>query len=121
MIKWILIILIIFVTSPVLAFDKWSIQDKALEAAWQSIHLMDWGQTSMIARNSDRYYEMNPILGKHPSTQMVHGYMAVGALAHLGVTHILPKKWRPYWQGVTIGMSGICVVNNFNVGLGVRF
>ena len=115
------IILVALLSTKAPAADKWSARDYYLEGTWQALHVIDWGQTAMIARNPDRYYEMNPMLGRHPSTELVHAYAATGAIFHLVVTHFLPSKYRPYWQGVTIGMSAACVANNFNVGLGVRF
>jgi hypothetical protein len=43
--------------------------------------------------------------------------METAALAHLGITHILPKKCRPYWQRISIGVSAGCVISNFSIGL----
>jgi hypothetical protein len=101
--------------------EKWSKQDYALEATWQVIHLMDWGTTLDITRHPDQYKELNPILGEHPTREEVNLYMFSGALLHAGVTHILPPKYRPYFQGITIGMSGVCVLNNLSVGLQIKF
>lgn len=122
-----LIIFFILLSSPAFAQDsnkwggqKWDKKDVALEATWQVIHLLDWGTTLDITRKPERYYEINPILGRHPSRDTVNLYMFGGALLHLGVTHILPPKYRPYFQGITIGMSGICVLNNLSIGLQVK-
>jgi len=104
-----------------LATDKWTTQDKSLEATWQVLHFIDWRQTRTIAKHPDDYYEMNPILGKHPSTTEVDIYMISGAILHPIITHYLPKKYRPWWQGITIIMSTTCVVNNFIVGIGMDF
>ncbi len=117
----IIVLFMMLLSTQVLAADRWSARDYYLEGTWQALHLMDWGQASMIARNPDRYYEMNPVLGAHPSPQLVHAYMATSALIHLAVTNFLPSRWRPYWQGITIGMSGSLVAHNFGIGLGVRF
>jgi len=82
---------------------------------------MDWRQTVQIARNPDRYWERNPLLGEHPSEQRVNLHFLVGAILHPIVTEILPSKyrlwgtdWKPriIWQSISIGMSGICVLNN---------
>ena len=100
---------------------KWNKREVILEATWQAIHVLDWGTTLDLQRQPDRYYEINPLLGRHPSRDAVNAYMAGGAIFHLGVTHILPPSCRPYWQGITIGISSVCVINNFAVGLRVRF
>ena len=100
---------------------KWSKQDVALETTWQVIHVLDWGTTLDSASQPDQYYEINPILGKHPSRGKVNAYMTAGALFHFGMTHALPPSCRPYWHGITIAVSSTCVINNFSVGLNVRF
>jgi len=108
------------VTNEALGADPWSSQDIALEVTWEVIHALDWGTTLDIASHRGMY-EMNPILGDHPDRGRINAYMALGAVLHPVVTHFLPSKWRPYFQGFTIGMSGFCVINNFHVGLGIRF
>ena len=103
------------------AADRWSTQDKALEGTYQVLHFVDWRQTRYIAKNPDDYYERNPILGEHPSTTTVDIYFISTAILHPIITHYLPKEWRPYWQGVTISISGACVINNFAVGIRMDF
>jgi hypothetical protein len=100
---------------------KLSVTDKTLEITWQIIHFIDWGQTLEIARQPDRYFERNKILGSHPSVGEVNTYMAITAVTHAVVSYLLPKKYRKYWQHLTIYESLSCVVNNFNLGLRVRF
>lgn len=119
--KTIIILVALMIPLNALAFDPWDRQDIALEATWQVLHAIDWGQTLDIAAQPTRYHEINPILGEHPSRSTVNLYMGVGALLHLGITHVLPKRCRPYFQGITIGLSGACVLHNFNIGLQVRF
>ena len=103
------------------AFDPWSRQDIALEATWQLLHLIDWGQTLDISAQPTRYREINPLIGDHPSRARVNAYMGLSTLTHLGITHLLPKSCRPYWQAVTIGITGGLVIHNFNIGLQVKF
>jgi len=106
--------------------DKWRTQDVILEVAWEGFHLVDWVTTRQITMRPDRYYEMNPALGRHPSKDKVDFYMFSGAVLHPVVTRLLPVKvnlWdydipvRNIFQGVTIGMSGTCAVNNLTLGL----
>jgi hypothetical protein len=61
-------ILVFLLPTNIFAADEWSTQDKSLEATWQILHFIDWRQTRTIAKNPDKYREMNPILGEHPST-----------------------------------------------------
>lgn len=116
--------LILLLTLPNLAFawkDDWTKADTTREVAWQVLNAVDWAQTLEIARQPEKYHERNPILGKHPSVGEVNTYMGISAVAHVGISYLLPKKYRMYWQYITIGVSGTCMVSNFNIGLGVRF
>ena len=117
-----MVLLLSMAPSYVLAADKWSTQDKALEGTYQVLHFVDWRQTRYIAKNPDDYYEKyNKLLGEHPSTTEVDIYFISTAILHPIITHYLPKEWRPYWQGITISISGACVVNNFAVGIRMDF
>ena len=107
--------------SDYFSFDSWSKGDIGKEVAWQALHLVDWGQTLDIASQPKKYHELNPAMGKHPSRSKVNLYMAASALLHVGITHVLPSRCRPWFQHVSIGVSGTCVVNNFAVGLSIKF
>lgn len=117
----VLIILLLPNNASCSSFDEWSTQDIALEVIWQGVNFLDWGTTSDGVSMPNKYRENNPILGDHPNREALGLYMGLGALAHLGITHILPAKYRPYFQAVTIAASGACVINNFSIGLNLRF
>ena len=111
-------------------FDKMTKQDIALEATWLTLHTLDYGQTLNIAKEPNKYYEINPILGRHPSEEKVHAYMLTGMIVHPIITYMLPREVdvmgfkvpaRTIWQAVSIGTSGALVINNFNIGLRVSF
>ena len=112
---------ILLFSSSAIAADKWSKRDKNLELTYQALKFIDWRQTRYIAKNSDKYYEMNPILGKHPSVDKVDAYFIGTAILHPIITHFLPKEYRPWWQGITITLSGACVINNVIVGIKMDF
>lgn len=99
----------------------WVKEDTFREITWQIIHVVDWGQTLEIARHPQNYYEKNPFFGKHPSVGRVNSYMAAGAVAHAVISYVLPPKYRKWWQYSTIVLSGGCVINNFSLGIGVKF
>lgn len=100
---------------------KWSKQDIACEVTWQLLHGIDWLQTRKIARNPDKYHEVNPLLGRHPSTEKVDMYFAAGAIAHVVITDHIPPKHRWFWHMISISISGLLVNQNFNIGLGIEF
>lgn len=129
-IKGFILIALLLIPLNVYGFERLNAEEIALEAAWEVLHVIDYGQTLQIAMEPDRYWELNPVLGKHPSVDSVHVYMLGSALLHPVITYVLPRKVdvfgvevpvRRIWQGISIGMSGACVVNNFSIGLGMGF
>ena len=115
------VLLLSLVHYDAIAADKWSTQDKALQATYFTLKFIDWRQTRYIAKHPDDYYELNPILGQHPSTTEVDIYFATTAILNTVITHYLPSKYRPWWQGVSITVSGACVINNFAIGVKMDF
>jgi hypothetical protein len=125
-----IIIILLLIAGTVQAADKWTTQDKILETTWLAIHIIDYGTTLDTTNYGNRYREINPILGEHPSRDKIHIYMIGTAILHPIVTHYLPRKVkifgydfpaRTVFQSVTIGMSGGCVVQNLSVGLRLAF
>ena len=114
-------LMIFLFSSPSFAQDPWSTQDYVLEATWLTLHMIDHGQTLDIAKNPRGHYEINPFLGKHPSVENVNVWMGAGYIIHPVITHFLPKKYRPYWQMFTIGVTGSMVFYNYQVGLKINF
>jgi hypothetical protein len=99
----------------------WTRGDYIREGVGLAVKTIDWRQTREIAKNPDRYWEINPIIGKHPSTSRVDAYFALTTIGHVLVTHAIPHPYRPYWQYISIGASTACVVNNYNIGLKIEW
>jgi hypothetical protein len=111
-----------------LCAEPWTKKQIMLEAACETLLLVDYGQTLNIAKNPNKYYERNPILGEHPSVESVSAYCLSWIVIHPLVTHFLPSKskenkWvnRENWQYVTIAVEVGAIGNNFNIGIGLRF
>ena len=121
MLKYILI-LIIFLSIPsiVIAGDRWSKTEIAMETTFQVLNLMDYRQTIQIPHNPN-YGETNWMMGSDPSKATVNYYMGGYALAHLIVSDLLPSRYRKVWQIMTISMASSAVCNNYNLGLKIRF
>lgn len=106
--------------------DSWTRNQKLTEISWQVLHIIDWGQTRNIAQNP-QYEEIGLprfIIGSHPSTQGVDLYMGLTAIGHYLISDWLidrKSRWYPWWQAVSIGATGACVVNNFSIGLRCKF
>lgn len=89
-----------------------------LELTYQTVHLADWLQTLTIARNPERFYETNKVLGEHPSVSDVNRYFLSTAIGHALISHILPPTAARVWQGATITMQLGYVQQNHQLGIG---
>ena len=108
-------LLILLLSIPGLAWEK---KDTYKEAAYLTVHTMDWLQTRYIAK-SDDFYELNPILGKYPSIGKVNTYFLITGIGHALVSYILPQKIRNFWQAITFILESGTVLRN--IYMGVRF
>lgn len=84
-----------------------------------TLHAVDYLQTLEIARNPDRFYERNPLLGRHPSQTAVAGYfLGTGALLYTACNSGWGGDWLKYgWIAVEVG----AVANNVAIGVKLRF
>ena len=104
------------------SFDEWSKQDIALEAVSLGLIAVDWGQTRDIEARPKKFHEQqNIFLGRHPSEGAVNAYFISYLIFHPAITYILPKKYRPWFQAITIGIETQAVIHNYSIGLNLRF
>ena len=106
-------------TLVITAEQNGTIMIKGLEAVFLALLAGDERQTEQITRDPQHSYETNRLLGKHPSTGAVRNYFAAAALAHMGLTHLLPEPYRKLFQGASIGIEQGPVRNNLKAGLDV--
>jgi hypothetical protein len=118
--KIIAVVCLLGLSSHTLATDTWSEADKYREATYLTFHTLDWAQTRYISKHSE-YYEINPILGEHPSTQKVDTYFVLTGLGHVAITHYLPSKYRSVWQWSTIALEAALVIHNKRIGIQFDF
>lgn len=112
-------IFLLLVSSSAFA-DDWSRADSYREAAYLTLHTMDWAQTRNIARNP-AYYEQNSILGKHPSVSQVNQYFAATAALQFAVAYYLPPEYRKAFQYITLGIEFGAVTHNISLGIKATF
>ena len=95
--------------------DDWTRRDTALEITWQVANAADMHTTQRIHERHG-LIEGNPaarqFLGANPDPRDVIVVGAMGGLSHYLITRLLPPKWRPWWQGGTIALSGHAVATN---------
>lgn len=83
--------------------------------------IADWSQTRYIALHPVQYYEINPLIGKHPSVDKVDRHFVASLLVKNGVFFILPEKYRFYWAGANIAVSTGLVIHNNSIGIKFDF
>ena len=126
MIKSIVIIMWLF-TTGVKAFDleKYYAEpltqsDKKGIVIFNILQGIDMLQTLEIA-NNDKYYETNPILGRHPSEFQVLSYFVARGLAHYEVTKMVPQKYRKFWHAYHILYNYDVIRDNHEIGIRIGF
>ena len=123
--KTILALLLIISTN---AFgDEWTRGDTYREVAFQTLNVIDWGQTRYVAQNPDRFYEKESqqFIGQHPTTGRVDVYMAETAVMHYAISKALVhygyRTAADVFQYVTIGSKLNAVVGNISIGIKMSF
>lgn len=113
----------IFISSPASAGDKWTAEDTAYQAAVSALIVADWMQTRWIAKSgSDRYFEANPLIGRHPSASRVDAYFAASMAFSAAVSfYLLDQPNRRTWQGIWIGYESGFVIHNYSLGVQFGF
>jgi hypothetical protein len=98
----------------------WTRTDTWWEASYAAVVAMDYTQSVQIVPSGR--FERNPFLPKHPSNKTFQ-YVCLGSvLGHVGVSCLLPAKWRRPWQTVTLSLEVLAVGDNqFLAGLRVKF
>ncbi|HET8689056.1 MAG TPA: hypothetical protein VFM18_20795 [Methanosarcina sp.] len=117
MYKFIFLMLLSF---PAMA-DEWTQADATREAVYLAVDIIDWAQTRNIARNPNKWYEQNNILGNHPSVEKVDAYFATMALAHIAISYALPSEYRRTFQYITIGIEIGYIHHNYSMGINAKF
>lgn len=100
---------------------NWSNEDTKRQLEYTLRHIGDWGQTRNIARNPQKFHEINPLLGKHPSTGDVDKHFAreeiVGLLTAMGID----PKYRHLYQNSLSILEALLLHNNQKIGLKMDF
>jgi len=82
-----------------------------------AICILDWKQTLMIARNPDKFLELNPILGAHPTEDWVALYFIWVILLILSLAWLVPTPLLYYIFGICIPVESWVVWRNRKIGL----
>ena len=119
--KTLIIAILLFSTS---AFaDNWTTADTYREVAFQTLNVIDWGQTRYIAQNPNKYYEhdYSGLIGSNPTTGRIDAFMVESAVLHFIVAYYLPESWRTPFQYLTIGGKLNATIGNASIGIQMSF
>lgn len=100
---------------------NWTKEDTFYQAASTVLQVADWGQARYISEHPEKYYEINPILGEHPSIEEVNIYFAGSIIGKTLISYLLPPKLRRIWQVGNIGASTYLVIRNNGIGIKIKF
>lgn len=114
-------VLLMVLSSQVFANDPFDTTDKALFTASTIALVADWSQTRYIAAHPDRFYEQNPILGRHPSKQKVDLYFAGTIVGNYLIADALPSRYRKLWLGGVLAIELLLVAHNKHIGIKFHF
>lgn len=105
---------------------------RVTEATWQTLNVIDTGQSITGARNPGVYAENDPltrsVIGRHPTEAQAYEFRAAFAVLHAGVTFWLDHEdtgrggWHVaslLWQTVSLGNEGLTVVRNATLPIGL--
>jgi hypothetical protein len=112
--------------------NKWTKTEAAEEVVFQTLHMIDLGQTLDIKNHKNvkedgaGHFGCGGVVGEHPNDARVIGYMLMEATVHLVITDYLVRTDAPKWvvngwEMVTIGIQSSVISNNYSLGLRVKF
>jgi hypothetical protein len=106
--------MLLMIATPSKAAEPTWEEMKKLELVFQSLNAIDAVQT-IDCLNRQICYELNPLMGKHPSTEKVIGFKVANGIIHYILTKEIykrnPKSARTF-QYISIGIQGSVVAAN---------
>ena len=114
--KKLILLLILFLSTSTLGKELTK-EQKIGELAFQTANFIDMLQTIEIVEHSDKWYETNPILGKHPQKHEVITYFMLRGAFHYEVTKWLPEKLKMPWLTITFFPQLPIIEHNHNLGI----
>ena len=117
--KFILSLLLLFFTNVNAENRPWTDVEKVVFVANTVLTTMDWSQTRYLSRNPV-YYETNPILGTHPSTQKIDMFFIGQLIGQYYLFDYLNENRLGFMVGVTLGRLEV-VNRNIRLDIKMRF
>jgi len=77
----------------------WTSREKTAAIFFIAAHAANGLSTEAHQDHPELYYEMNPVLGRHPSDMEIGTYFSLTGVATLLVTHLYPELREPVLYG----------------------
>ena len=117
-----LLSLLLLIPSAAWAWEDWDQTTRTMFVASSIAITADWATTRNMTRRYDEgYYELNPILGTHPSRTEVDAYMIGMLVSNYFITDWLPQEYRIFYLGWRTITHGSAAQNNMSIGLRLQF
>lgn len=107
-------------------FSEWSSEQKAEFLAFTGVSYIDYAQTTWAMKQRDAngnriYYELNPILGKHPSKESIAllSVVAVGCYYYLMGNDSMSPNYSIMGRTAMFSIKVAAVLHNDSVGVSV--
>ena len=101
--------------------DDWTSTDTAWQMSYTALLAMDCAQTRYGASHPEKFEEVNPLLGKHPSKGRINNICIATGFGHFGISYVLPKGARRLWHFGTVSVELFTVANNKMAGVKMEF
>ena len=103
------------------AREPWEGSDYVLVGATLAALAVDWGQTRHVAKNPQRFNELNPLLGPTPAVSKVDAYFVGAMIGTVAVAHVLPRDYRRLFLTGTLTIELAAIEQNRSIGVKVEF
>jgi hypothetical protein len=117
-----LLAILLWLPSASWAWSNWTTEQQNWFLASNAAILGDWATTrNMTRRYAEGYYERNPLLGRHPTTQAVDLHFVTWMVANYFAADYFQGRNRTLYLKVVTGMESALVINNLSIGLRLEF
>jgi hypothetical protein len=120
--KYLLALIITLYSVPGLTWSDWTPEQRNWYVASNVAIMADWSTTRDLSRRyHEGYHEINPVLGRRPSTSEVDQYFIGAIIAHYFIADWLPNQHRTFYLKTVTVVEGALVAHNLSIGLHLRF
>jgi hypothetical protein len=100
---------------------EWTTEEKAWGAVTGTLLLADWSTSqNMSRRYNEGYYERNPLLGQHPSSNTINLYFLIATPLIFLAADQVPEYRKTILQATSL-VELVVVGNNLRLGLHFQF